>query len=249
MHHLLAFYSSIAASSTNSKINAVEDGLQTIVSNNFLLNDPVKVQRCYINGLGIVEARYNIPSMRSMTLPRIHPVDKAASPSNDPSVMHYGDYGPKIMAGEGISLECSTDATSGPLAAYGLLWVAKAFVPAPKGDCFTIKATASVVTTVGVWNRGSLSLENDLPPGKYAVIGADAQGTNLEALRFRFPGQDVLPGVVTQQADGEFLTDHQRFGQMGLFGVFGNITLPTIEVFGYGTTTTQTIYLDVVKVG
>lgn len=246
-HHLLAFFTSLAASLTNAKLNAVEDGQFTLNNNNFLLPQRMQVQRAYVLGLPVTEARIVVPSLRAVTFPRLHPVDKAATPSNDPSILRYLGNGPTLLGGEGVSLEASTDATGGPNNCYGLLWIAPSFVPAPPGPCFTMKATATITVAAGVWGRGSLVLENDLPAGQYALIGADAQGVNVAAVRFRFPNNDLLPGIVAQQADGEFLTDHQRYGRMGLFGTFNNINLPTIECLGLGAGSAQTIYLDIVR--
>lgn len=248
MHHLLAFYSSLAVSLTNAKLNAVEDGQYTIANSNFLLNERHIVQRAYCLSNGGIDARIVVPSMRAVTLPRVHPIDKNTAPANDPSVLRYRDNGPALLASEGVSMEMSTDAT-GTVASYGLLWVAPRFAEAPRGPVFTLKATASIVATVGTWGRGSMTLENDLPSGNYAVIGMDCQGANALAMRLRFPGGTMLPGVLAEQADGEFLTDHQRFGRMGLFGIFNSVQLPTLEVMAFGTTTTQTVYLDIVRVG
>lgn len=250
MHHLLAFYSSLAASSNNAKLNAVEDGQFTIANNQYLLDKQYRIMRAYALGAAVVDARIVVPSLRSITWPYIHPPDKAAAPSNDPSIMRYLGNGNRLMAAEGVSLQATTDATSGPLDAQGFLWIYPNFVQAPQGDCYVMRATASIVNAVvGTWGRGSIVLDNDLPSGQYALIGADARGANVAALRFRFPGQDLLPGIVAEQAAGEFLTDHQRFGRMGLFGTFNSVQLPTIEVYALGTTSTQTLYLDIVKVG
>lgn len=249
MHHLLAFYSSLAASSANAKLNAVEDGQFTIANNQYLLDKQYRIQRAYALGAAVVDARIVVPSLRSITWPYVHPPDKAAAPSNDPSILRYLGNGNRLMAAEGVSMQATTDATSGPLAAQGFLWIAPSFVNAPVGDCFVMKATSSIVNSVvGTWGRGSIVLDNDLPSGNYALIGADARGTAMAAVRFRFPGQDLLPGIVAEQAVGEFLTDHQRFGRMGLFGVFNSVQLPTVEIYALGTTDTQTYYLDIVKV-
>ena len=249
MHHLAAFYGSIAASSTNTTLNACQDGAFTLQNNRLIMPSRMQIRREYLLGAGITEGRIVVPSMRVISYPRIHPIDKNAAPANDPAVIQLGDRGPTMLQTEGLGIEISTDATAGPLAAFGLLWLYPGYREAMLGQCYTLKATASVVGGVGVWTAGSMTLENDLPSGEYELIGADARGTNLGAVRFRFPGQTLLPGIVAEQAAGEFLTDHQRFGKMGSFGRFSNTQVPTIECLGLGTTDTQTIYLDVIKVG
>jgi len=248
MHHLLAYYSSIAASSTAARLNAVEDGQYTISNNSFLLDQKHTLMRTYMLGAGATRGQIIVPSLRAVTLPRIHPVDKNASPQNDPSIIRYGPYGVSFMPAENVSVQADTDATAGPLAAFCLLWITPNYKPAPVGPAFTIKATASVVQTVGLWGRGSMTLENDLPSGNYAVVGMDCQGTNALAMRLRFPGGTMLPGVIAEQAAGEFLTDHQRMGNLGEFGTFNSVQIPTLEVLAFGTTDTQDIYLDLVKV-
>ncbi len=249
MFHLAGFYGSIAASQTNIILPACQDGAFTLQNQRLIMPQRMQIRRTYLMGSGITEGRIVVPSMRTITYPRIHPVDKSAAPANDPAIVRLDDRGPTMLQTEGLGLEITTDATAGPLTAIGLLWLYPGYREAISGQCYTLKATASVAGAVGVWQAGSMTLENDLPAGEYELIGADARGTNLAALRFRFPGQPLLPGIVCEQAAGEFLTDHQRMGNMGSFGRFTNTQVPTIEVLGLGATTTQDIYLDLIKVG
>lgn len=249
MFHLSAFYASVAASQTNSLLPAVQDGAFTISNQRLLLPQSMRVDRAFLFGLGVTEGRINVPSLRAISLPRVYPVDKNAAPTNDPFVVNMRQRGCKLLQTEGIGFEASTDATAGPNGTFGLLWMYPSFQGPMTGDVITCKATATVVSSAGVWTAGSITLEQDLPSGTYQMIGADAWGTNVAAVRFRFPGQFLMPGILAQQAAGEFVGDNQRFGQMGPFGSFTNTQVPTIEVLGTGATSAITLYIDLIKIG
>lgn len=248
MHHLACFYGSVAASQTDLTINPVTDGYLTIGTSGLLLPDTMRIVKAYVGGLGLTQARINVPSLRAISQPRIHPINAALYPVDDAPIQVYGDRGPRIMRSEGVTLAVTTDATAGPNFQHGFLWLASANVAAPFGDITTIRATTTVTQVAGAWSPGNITLEQDLPAGSYAVVGLDAVGAATQAIRLRFPGATLAPGVLCQQAAGQFFLNTFRYGASGQFGVFENSLPPTIELIGAAGAATVAIFLDLIKV-
>ena len=112
------------------------------------------------------------------------------------------------------------------------------------------KAELLILAAVaGVWTLGQLVTDQTLPPGQYTVVGMSAYGTGLLLCRLRFEGMDWRPGVLSQQAVGEFSDNTMRRGAFGAFGSFRSIVLPQVEVLGYSGVSDLIVYLDVVRGG
>lgn len=247
--HLLGFSASVAASQTDSALTPYNDGFFSRGQSGILLPSEMEVFRSVGMGLGLTEYLLNVPSMRQISQPRYGTVNKALLAVDDAPILIQGDYAPTVMATEGVNYAVTTDATAGPNLTRVYAWVRNRFRPANKGRATTIKATASVTAVAGSWVGGSLTLSQDLPSGYYEIVGAAAFGTGLAAVRFRLPGATLAPGVLAQQAAGEFMLNNQRWGELGSFGSFQNSQLPTVEIDGTSGAITATIYIDIVKVG
>ena len=244
--HCAAFYGSIGAT-PNSPLNPNSDGLMSIQNNKLTVPAAMRVMGAQAIGALLTDARLNIPSLRSFSLPRVWPVaNNATAPSYYP-MCDWRKMGPMLTRTEGITMEVSNSG-AGPTATHGLIWLMERFMPVVGGEIITVKATASVSCNVGAWTAGSMTLEQDLPAGRYQLIGAAAQGTNLLALRFRIPMQDYIPGVPAQDSVDVIPNDQFRFGNAGVFGEFDQYNLPSIECVGVGANSAQAIYMDLIKV-
>lgn len=247
--HLAAFYASLAASQTNLPIAPVVDPALTTNNNGMLLPENMRVGKVFASGLGVTEGRIAVPSLRIVSQPWIQPVNKALYPVDVFPVIDYGINGPRILRSETFSLQLTSDATAGPNASYGLFWLYNSFRPAPAGDITTIKATTTVTGVAGSWVLGALTLEQDLPSGRYAIVGAQAIGATAIALRFAFAGGGYRPGILVQQAAGQFSMPIFEKGNSGWFGEFDNSLPPQVDVLATAGAVTISLYIDIVKVG
>ena len=247
--HLAAFFANLAASQTNLAIAPVVDPALTTTNNGMLLPENMRVGKVYLSGLGVTEGRIAVPSLRIVSQPWIQPVNKALYPVDDFPIVDYKQQGPRILRAETFSLQATSDATGGPNASYGLFWLYNQFRPAPSGDMTTIKATSTIVCVAGTWVLGALTLEQDLPAGRYAIVGCAAIGATAVAIRFAFAGGGYRPGVLVQQAQGQFSSDQFEKGNSGWFGEFENSLPPQIDCLGTAGSVNLTLYIDIIKVG
>lgn len=246
--HLAGFFGSVAASQTDLALTPFTDGYLSQGASGLLLPDDMGVVRQYGAGLGLTQFLLDVPSMRQISQPRYGTVNKATFAVDDAPILILGDYAPSIMRSEGYNYRVTTDATSGPNPTHVFSWLSKGFRPCQKGRSTTIRASATITAVAGQWAPGNLTLAQDLPSGQYEIIGCAAYGTGLQAVRFRMPGAGLAPGVLAEQAAGEFLLNNQRWGQMGSFGSFQNSLIPIVEITGTAGSIAVTLFIDIVKV-
>lgn len=246
--HLTGFFGSVAASQTDLALTPFSDGYLSQGASGLLLPADMSISRSYGSGLGLTQYLLDVPSMRVITQPRYGTVNKATFAVDDAPILDFDVYGPTVMRSEGFNYRVTTDATAGPNPTHVFAWITQGLRPCQRGRSTTIRATATITAVAGAWATGNLTLAQDLPSGTYEIIGCAAFGTGLQAVRFRMPGAGYAPGVLAEQAPGEFLLNNQRWGRMGSFGSFQNSLVPTIDITGTAGAIAVTLFIDIVKI-
>jgi hypothetical protein len=151
-----------------------------------------------------------------------------------------------LRIGENVRAEMeSNSATKVLMAAW--MWRRGHDLGADFRDLRWIRLTVTGTSVTDVWtNLGTLTVEDRLEGGDYAVYGMQAfdnNGTGLLA-RLVFPsGQVMRPGcLVMPNATSQ---GHPFFhGGAGLWGVFNFLALPSLEVLdGTGASNTFNVFL------
>lgn len=249
MYTLVAYTKNVAAGSTYEDVPGVTDGYATLVNGHYIFQRDFRLRYAYAQGPNITAARLNAPALRSVALPHIVPLEVGSAPSDQPAVVDYRNFMPIIPKIDEIAVETSNNGAAAERHIVGLFLEEPGSRPPLPGPVFTVRGTAAIVSPAFVWGEGSITLEAALPAGKYQVVGLDVVGANLVFARLRFPDTTLLPGVVARQSQANGPFERFRFGRSGLLGEFESIAPPTLQVFGTATTTTQVVYLDLVKVG
>lgn len=244
--HLLAGAGSVANGATNTAVGRLidnyftnaNDGYQSVFDN-FVVAAYARVP----DGSG---ARINSPLLRVPTQPRLALIDTAADPPNLPPVNMWGDNGPLLKALDPLNVEVSRAGAGAATCQYGL-WVGKGFPAKFMGKARTIRATTSMAGSTTAWTPATLTLEQGLPVGRYAIVGCMGYGANLLFGRFIFPDAQHRPGFLAQQSVSEYSWDWFRNGNMGKWGEFDQQALPTMEFLHYGAGTNPTVEIDIVQ--
>lgn len=248
MFHLLAFQGSVAQNASLAAVPLITDTVFSNQTGGYLPPSNFKA----IIGYGRVDsgtiARLDTPNLRIPVYPYLANLDLASDPPNLPPINEWYDSGPTVLQNDQTNFVVSR-AGSGAATCEGLFWMAPRTPSPVYGDVRTIRATAAITRAANSWVEGSLTLQDQLPNGRYQIVGCAAFGTNLLAVRFIFPDQQLRPGVIAQQAIGEYGWDRFRYGNMGAWGSFYSTAVPTIQVLGYGANTAQTLLIDVIKIG
>lgn len=246
--HVAAYYASMTNGSTNAAVAAVNDGVLTLSATNFFqLTQRGRLEKMYSAGVSLTRSRVNVPSFRDVNLPYGGPVNLALAVPSPANLTDWGEFGPTVPFGETISVE-HTLGGAAPENQFSLLWFRFGRKPIPGGARYRCLYTATITGSTGAWVAGSMTADQVLPAGKYAVVGMVAIGTNLACARLIFPGTMWRPGVLAQNAVGsigrpEFVND-----SMGVLGTFSSVNQPNLEIFCIGACTAQTVFLDLIKI-
>lgn len=250
MLHTCAFFKSSAGSLTLEDTPAVQDQTLAIsASNHFLLPQDAKLKAIYVKATTGLNARFNTPHLRMVSIPTIDPIDvQAVSTTSKPTpICVYPDgEEPVINAIDEFEIDISTGvgASSNKALAF-LLFGNKS--PVPVGPVYTLKATATITQTAGSWVNGNITLDQGLPDGLYTVIGLSGFGAGLVAARLVFPNQWYRPGAICRNLVTDYPIPDFRNGRLGALGQFRQTAIPTLDVFADGAGASQTIFIDVVR--
>jgi hypothetical protein len=125
------------------------------------------------------------------------------------------------------------------------------------GQFFVSHGTASTTLTANAWSNVVPVLNQTLPAGVYALVGARVMSATARAFRIT-PVNEPLwqPGGVAVQTADQLDPPGQRFinpitGLMSHWGVwltFFQNTVPTVQIFATSADTVEDIFFDLIKV-
>lgn len=240
------------------------------VANNAALGEltPIPDETVYISGndlmvpaghTGIVMAHgigenlsrvvFDSPRIRLISRHSVAPLDDAANPtSNFPVQKMLSD---PVPVDPGEALTCSAQNTGGNASAkIGVAWLSDGPIqPVSGADMRTVRGTTDFDAAANVWTNGQITLETDLPAGRYSVLGFRAVATDLLLARLIFPQQGFRPMVIGSNSVSEITDPIFRRGMLGHLGEFLNFVPPKLEVFVGSAQSDPEVYLDVVRLG
>lgn len=251
MIHTFAFSGAKTDSTANEAAPAIADLTMTRTANGNQYLSPVDASVIAAIALNdtITRARLNYPSMRDLGLPEIFPLNALAEPSADFDLCVWGWNGPKIKKTEEIGADSSNGASTVDTIHIGV-WIGDAFTPIPPGRRFTVRGTATQTLVASAWTSAPITLDQTLPFGRYAVIGAQVTCNDGVLSRLAFNNNlQWRPGFPVGETIA-ILDPRQTFraGQFGLLGTFEQTAPPQLEILG-GTAGAETpaIILDLVE--
>lgn len=119
----------------------------------------------------------------------------------------------------------------------------------PQGGIFTLRATNTSTLTADAWSNQALTLQENLPAGRYAIVGARIVGADMVAARFVFRGgSGWRPGAPAVVDDDSLDIPMFRNGGMGDWGQFEHNELPSVDFLAHSATSDHDVYLDLVQV-
>lgn len=250
MFHLAAFGGAKTDSVANQAVPAVVDNAWTVSANQRYIA-PTRLIAFAGQAINdtITRARINAPSLRLFGLPEINP-PTVANVQGTPQICYWDAEGPTIQQTEEFGVDVSNGVSTVDFA-YAALWLRSRKVPAPTGKCTTVVGTASVTQVAVGWAQQTITLEQALPYGRYAVIGAKCVITNGLFFRLIFPngGQWRPGGACVASIGTEDPRQLFRFGNSGQWGTFDSTAQPVLETFANTAgAQTATVLLDLVDI-
>lgn len=250
MLHLAGWFQSIDPGSVFTNINAIPDqslrtnGIDIVVPNDL---QNIVGQAALINDASLVRAQLSSPSLRAMLNLDIEPIVQGKVFGSLPDAFIHGDSPIPIKAGENLEFGVLSDPAAAAIH-YGLVWLSDGALKPVSGPTYSVRFTTAITLVAGVWVLGVPTFSQQLPVGRYNVVGLRARGTNLVAARLVIPGALWRPGVPAVNAIGNFDGLWARYGAMGVLGQFDTTTLFQIEALG-DTDASQIYDLDLQYAG
>lgn len=202
----------------------------------------------HLVGAAITRGQITSPSLRAVAPIEVLPIDDAVEPTSNFPPQKMLDNPVQLTSGEALNFN-TTNSGAAATEQYGFVWLADGPVtPFTGGQIHHILATGAITAVVDTWTSGQLTLADDLPTGRYAVVGARCEGATLVAARLIFAGQSYRPMFIGYDDEADVEDEIFRNGALGIMGEFDHDSPPQIEVMCVAADTSQQVILDIVKI-
>lgn len=248
---MAGWYSSIDGGGALHNIAAIPDEHITVFGNDIRvprnMTQLIGVTALSAASISFSDAVLKSPTLRQVFNPHIGILIDGVVFGNPPELLLHPLNPTPLTADENLTLEIESDSAAAA-AEYGLVWFSDGALTQITSNIYTMRATGSASLVAGLWVNTPLVFSEQLPAGRYAIVGMRAEGANLVAARIVFQQSFWRPGVPAVNALKNRDAKWFRKGRIGTWGEFDQTSPPTIDCLGV-TDTTQNFYLDLVPLG
>ena len=196
-------------------------------------------------GLNLTRMQISSPSLRKKNLLDISPVDQSAEPE-EPSAVHFFNENPVVLtSAEALQVLMAEDG-AGAQRSIAALWLMDTLDAKPSGEIRSIRATTTTATTANLWSLVTLTLDQQLEAGRYAIVGFRAVSATGILARLVIPGSAMRPGVIAYDAVNDTENVMFRMGKLGSWGEFEHTFIPQVEMLTTTGETPDEFILDVI---
>lgn len=252
MHDTIAFYESVDQAGAYVALNGVADQIHRVVGDDIQIPDMSSIiaVAAGVESAAAHRARLTAPSLRRRALYQITPLNTAAAAAVEPgspqAVVDLRSSPLTLIKGEQLNVEALADPVAAQIQWALVLLAAGALEPV-SGRIFTIRATGATALVAGTWTNVPLTFDEDLPRGRYSVVGLRPESTGMIAARMVFIGQGPRPGALGVDAQSDIQHAMFRGGGLGVWGSFLDDEPPTIDCLAVSADAAQTFFLDLIQ--
>jgi hypothetical protein len=198
-------------------------------------------------GATISRAQISSPSLRKNLLVDCPVLEVGALPSGRNKILDMISY-PKILEpSEGLR-GLVAEAAAGAERESMFVWLADKIDDMPSGEVVWVRCTSTTTLTAYAWTLCVLTFGQQLPAGKWAIVGARMFGASAIVFRFVLPGSAHRPGGVAFTGPTQDQVFINEPGILGKWGEFDHRFPPQMEVIANAADTSQVVFLALVKV-
>ncbi len=259
MFHLSAYsMQRVGATAALTVVTPVQDTILTTQGNSFVV--PAALAKLWgaivAAGTGLVAGTPTLAQLQSPGLRRVFQQDLPRL--NDTFAYEYhdehGNLFPAVPVpldpGEGIQAFTAHGALAlNETAVYVIFGDGPVVKPA--GEVRTIRYTSVCAPVTRVWTLGMLGITQELPQGRYQVVGAKVSNlTEFGAFRLVFTEGNWRPGGMITHGPLSPDSQIQRAGGLGVWGEFDWRELPRFEICSLlaAPVANPAVFLDLIKV-
>lgn len=246
MFHMAAF-SGLSVNSGNLELlPAVIDGWAQVQNNRFVLQEETPLIAGASFGSSMNRSQIFCENFRRVAPLELAPIATSYTANSIMAMPFFPPAGKNLCKLSALEARYVATNPNDSFQIYAWFGLTPAKLANP--DVYTIRLSQSIVTVAHVWKPEQLSILDNIPYGRYQVVGCFAHASVGGAIRFRFREQGMLPGTIVSAATAGFQIQDLRRGGMGVWGEFLSTQPPTVEVLSATSgTRTYTIYLDVIR--
>lgn len=246
--HLALYNAAIASTTANTQLAALADPV-IAPSNSGYLVPPVinKVIRVIGCGNLLNRAQLNSASIRDYTPFDVNPVNVGTAIESPVRELWLNDFPIPLVTNEELDAYVTNSGSSSTQTQVAVVFADGPTTPY-KGRFFTVHFSNTVTLTAHAFTAFSPTLDNGIPSGTFAIVGARVNSAT--GLFFRFiprGGLPYRPGSTMVQAYDQAPNWNDRYGRMGQWLQFTNTTLPQIECFALSADTSVDGFIDLVQ--
>lgn len=261
MFTTIAFYESRAGTTALSEVAALADQHVAVNGDNVTVppswNQIIAAWSGMSNATDtLVAARLSAPSMRDKTLLDLANLEAIAAggtlePTAPTPLNVYVDRPVQLVSGEFLNLLQASSGTTAANLCTGVIFLGDGnYGNSLAGKPIqTVRATSGTTLTANAWTACTLTLDQQLQAGRYAIVGMRAQSAGAKAARLVMQESPARPGCIAYDSNGDIEHPMFRSGHMGVWGTFVHTAIPQVEFLSLSADTAETVYLDIVKIG
>ena len=252
MFHTAAFYESVDQAGIYANMAVPPDQLLTVVTPNMqvpVLNKVVLVAAGLENTVA-PRCRLVTPSLRTKSLFQVAPISVAAAgpvvPADPHAVVDLRDTPLELMVGEQLQFAALANPAAVQIQ-WCFVWFADGPTTPVKGPIFTVRAVGATALVAGTWVTCPLVFDENLPRGRYQVVGMKALSATCKAARLLIPSQQWRPGVLGNVTIDQREWSGFRYGNMGIFGEFEDVDALNADFMAGAADGAEVVYLDLIQ--
>lgn len=253
MLHLEAFSSSIATGTTPLlQVSALASQIYPLDGSGkgFLVQNLNRIAMAAHQGTHAIRAQLQSPTLRKQPFIDVVPVNRADAFGTPVRLQDWAKNPLQVSSNEALTCYALQNAGSGEIQTIGVWFCDGPIQARPPQPYLTVHATATTTLTAGAWSTVSWTLETQLDPGTYAIVGMRAySATGLLCRMIPNQGNQIYrPGVTMVQAYDGYDMRYARNGELGTLMTFATTNLPQSEVLATSADTAEELWLDLVQV-
>jgi len=234
MMHLAAYYQSVDPAAAYVDLATVADSQLTV-------NTP-RIQVPTLNQVVLLAGgaenvvaplmRLVAPSLTARWRHQVSPLNVATAaavlPMSPARIVDLRDDPLVLVPSEQLTFQLNSNPAAAQIQ-WGLVWFADG-KPAPvSGSISTARATVANALVAGAWTLNTLTFDEQLPRGRYQVVGFRPMSTTAIAARLVIPGAAYRPGALGAANISDVSSDVFRHGELGVWGEFEDVDNLQVE--------------------
>lgn len=230
MHHTCSFMENITAPVTDSDVNALQTGeIFPVQNNHFYPNEDYDLVYALALSTATDRGRIVTPRIRGVAQLQVWPINVGATMNSPQRPADYRRHPFRLRSFEEVSYEVTLSGVAAQ-DVYCVLGLMRQFVPVPAGDIFCLRGSSTTAATADAWSTIAVTWEQNVPQGRFPIVGLSHRSTNGVACRLNVPGQWERPGCLSVAALGDIPHEMFTTGGLGIWAYFQNTAMPVVEV-------------------